>query len=141
MRVDKLTLAALEATLRATRTPTWTYLRAASDELRERAQRLAAELAGIDVSVVPSDGVVGGGGGPGVVLPGWALALPESYARPLRTGEPAVVGRIEGGRCLLDLRCIPTAADADLIRAIVSSSDPTRSETSLETGLRQSSGR
>ena len=56
---------------------------------------------------MPSDGEVGGGSGPGVVLPGWAVSLPERYAAPLRTGAPAVVGRLEGGRCLLDLRCVP----------------------------------
>ena len=141
VRVDKLTLAALEATLRGGMTPTWTYLRADPDELRQRAQRLAAALIGLDVRVVPSDGVVGGGGGPGVVLPGWALSLPGSSARRLRTGDPAVVGRTEGGRCLLDLRCVPIAADADLLRAIMSSSDPNFSEAPRETSLRQSSGR
>ena len=120
LRVDKLTLAALEATLHGPATPTWTYLRTDAETLRERAERLAQALSALDVRVVRSDGVVGGGGAPGVVLPGWALSLPESSARPLRLGDPAVVGRIEAGRCLLDLRCVPPTDDDGLLRAITS---------------------
>ena len=118
LRVDKLTLAALEATLRGPETPTWTALRADPDQLRARA-RCLAEL--VDGELVPSDGTVGGGGAPGVRLPGWAVAVPERYAELLRLSDPPVIGRLERGRCLLDLRCVPPdedAALADAVRAI-----------------------
>ena len=69
--------------------------------------------------VVPSDGAVGGGSGPGVALPGWAVSLPEDYAAALRAGDPAVVARLEGGRCLLDLRCVPASEDDALIGAVL----------------------
>ncbi|MCW2713920.1 MAG: L-selenocysteinyl-tRNA(Sec) synthase, partial [Frankiales bacterium] len=72
LRVDKLTLAALEATLRGPVVPTWTALLADAAGLRARCDRLAAAVGG---DVVPSDGVVGGGGAPGLVLPGWAVAV------------------------------------------------------------------
>ena len=44
-------------------------------------------------------------------LPSAAVSLPESYAAPLRTGTPAVVGRLEDGRCLLDLRTVAPEDD------------------------------
>jgi L-seryl-tRNA(Ser) seleniumtransferase len=118
LRVDKLTLAALEATLRRSVTPTWTALRAEPAELRARAERIAADLSDLGARVVASDGAVGGGGAPGLALPGWAVALPESYAARLRAGDPAVVGRVERGWYLLDLRCVPAADDAALITAV-----------------------
>ena len=74
--------------------------------------------------VPASVGVVGGGGGPGVELPGWAVALPERLAAALRTGADPVVGRIERGRCLLDLRCVPADADDRVIAAVVAASAP-----------------
>jgi L-seryl-tRNA(Ser) seleniumtransferase len=111
LRVDKLTLAALEATVRGPQTPTTAALRARVEPLRERAEAIVAKLPGRDVSVVDSEATVGGGGAPGVVLPSVALSLPASCARPLRLAEPAVVGRVVNGRCLLDLRTV--AADDD----------------------------
>ena len=68
--------------------------------------------------MVVVDGRVGGGGAPGVPLPGWALALPERCAELLRTGDPTVVARIEGGQCLVDLRCVPSDADGDVEYAV-----------------------
>ena len=62
--------------------------------------------------------MVGGGGAPGLRLPGWAVSLPESYAERLRTGVPAVLARIERGRCLVDLRCVPAASDPLVVKAI-----------------------
>jgi L-seryl-tRNA(Ser) seleniumtransferase len=120
LRVDKLTLAALEATLRGPLTPTWAALRADPGELRARAEHLAQTLAEADVEVeiVPSDGVVGGGGAPGLTLPGWAVAVPEDLAEPLRRGRPPVVARLERGRCLLDLRCVPADQDQTLAAAL-----------------------
>jgi L-seryl-tRNA(Ser) seleniumtransferase len=115
LRVDKTTLAALEATLRGPETPTWQAIRVSATSLRARCDRLAAHVGG---EVVPSHGAVGGGGAPGLVLPGWALALPSSYAERLRLGTPCVVGRVEHDRCLLDLRCVPPAED-DRVRDAV----------------------
>jgi L-seryl-tRNA(Ser) seleniumtransferase len=118
LRVDKLTLAALEATLTGPPTPTLLALHADPDGLRVRTEAVAAALGG-PAQVTAVVGTVGGGSGPGVELPGWAVSLPESYAEPLRIGDPAIVGRIERGRCLLDLRCVPADADLDLIRAVL----------------------
>ncbi|MBC7372981.1 MAG: L-seryl-tRNA(Sec) selenium transferase [Frankiales bacterium] len=116
LRVDKLTLAALEATLRGPRTPAWQSLTADPARLRERCERLAARAGG---EVVASDGAVGGGGAPGLALPGWAVALPEAYAPALRAGDPCVVGRLERGACLLDLRCVPEADDDRVASAVL----------------------
>ncbi|MGC5013442.1 L-seryl-tRNA(Sec) selenium transferase [Streptosporangium sp. DT93] len=121
LRVDKLTLAALEATLRGPESPVRQALRADPEMLRERAGALARRLAeaGIDARAVPSEAAVGGGGAPGVRLPSAALSLPERFARPLRTGDPAVVGRVEGRRLLLDLRAVPAGADDDVARVVL----------------------
>ena len=83
MRVDKLTLAAFEATLRGPATPTALALAADPAALRARAGRLAARLAaqGIDAVAVGPRPTVGGGGAPGVVLPSAAVALPERVRR------------------------------------------------------------
>ena len=116
LRVDKLVLAALEATLRGPQAPVWLALTADPDRLRARCAVLAEQVGG---EVVPSDGAVGGGGAPGQVLPGWAVALPEALAPLLRSGDPCVVGRLERGACLLDLRCVPEADDARLAAAVL----------------------
>ncbi|MEU9475863.1 L-seryl-tRNA(Sec) selenium transferase [Streptomyces sp. NPDC048191] len=120
LRVDKLTLAALEATLTGPPTPTARALTADPAGLRARADRLAASLAadGIDARAVESSATVGGGGAPGVVLPSAALCLPEPYAAALRTGAVPVVGRLEAGRCLLDLRAVPEQDDERLAEAV-----------------------
>ncbi|MER6817093.1 L-seryl-tRNA(Sec) selenium transferase [Spirillospora sp. NPDC000708] len=125
LRVDKLTLAALEATVRGPRTPTDEALHADAASLRERARRLAARLrdAGVDAAPVDSDAAVGGGGAPGVVLPSAAVSLPEPYAARLRRGSPAVMGRVEDGRCLLDLRAVPPGQDEAVARAVVSATE------------------
>ncbi len=116
MRVDKTTLAALEATLRGPRTPAAQAIRADSAALRERCLRLAEVVGG---EVVPSAGAVGGGGAPGCELAGWAVALPSSYAERLRAGEPCVVARVERDRCLVDLRCIPVEDDERVREAVL----------------------
>jgi L-seryl-tRNA(Ser) seleniumtransferase len=117
LRVDKLTLAALEATLAGPESPTTLAIHADPDALRSRAEAIAARL-GDDSRVVSADGAVGGGSGPGVSLPGWAISLPERYAAALRAGDPAVVGRMEGGRCLLDLRCVAASDDEAVVGAV-----------------------
>jgi L-seryl-tRNA(Ser) seleniumtransferase len=118
MRVDKLTLAALEATLRGPVPPVRAALDTPVAELRARAEALAARLPGLDVRVVDSEATVGGGGAPGVTLPSAALSLPEAYAAALRAGAPAVLGRLEGGRCLLDLRALAPAEDGTLAECV-----------------------
>ena len=115
VRADKLTLAALEATVRAGVSPVTQALHADAEQLRARAERLATAVGG---SVVAHDGRVGGGGAPGVPLPGWAVRLPESAAEPLRVGDPAVLPRVHDGACLLDLRCIPESDDDRLLAAV-----------------------
>jgi L-seryl-tRNA(Ser) seleniumtransferase len=121
LRVDKLTLAALAATLLGPVPPTWVALRAPAGGLRRRAEALrdALAAAGVPAEAVESVAVVGGGGAPALELPSWSVSLPEAYGRPLRLGEPAVAGRVERGRLLLDLRCIPPERDADLRAAVL----------------------
>ncbi len=116
LRVDKLTLAALEATLLGPPTPVALALTADVAELRRRADRLAAQLS--DAEAVGCVAAVGGGGAPGVQLPSAGLSLPESYAAALRAGDPPVVGRLEAGRCLLDLRTVAPEEDEQLLAAV-----------------------
>src|SRR3954469_11298784 len=119
LRVDKLTLAALEATLRGPQPPVAAALECPVTELRARAERLCAMLSdGLAVEVVPSEAAVGGGGAPGVVLESVALAVDGSLAAPLRTGPVPVVGRVHAGRLLLDLRTVPADRDGDLAEAL-----------------------
>jgi L-seryl-tRNA(Ser) seleniumtransferase len=120
LRVDKLTLAALEATIRGPAPPVSVALHADSHRLEERALRLADELrrVGIDAQPLETEAVVGGGGAPGVTLPSAGVCLPQAYAVALRTGDPAVLGRTQGRRCVLDLRAVHENDDAALARAV-----------------------
>ncbi|TCW21857.1 L-seryl-tRNA(Sec) selenium transferase [Dietzia cinnamea] len=121
LRVDKLTLAALEATLRGPRPPVVAGLEADPVELMSRAERIAGRLheAGVDARAVRSVAAVGGGGAPGVELPSAAVSLPESFADALRAGRPAVLGRVTEGRCLLDLRALPPGDDDELAALVL----------------------
>ncbi|WLS44116.1 L-seryl-tRNA(Sec) selenium transferase [Micromonospora profundi] len=121
LRVDKLTLAALGATVHQRDTPTRMALHADPGALRERVERLRDRLGadGRKAEVVPAVAVVGGGGAPGVELGSWALSLPERYAAPLRTGEQPILGRVVRGRLLLDLRCVPADADEAVRMAVL----------------------
>jgi L-seryl-tRNA(Ser) seleniumtransferase len=128
LRVDKLTLAALEATLTGPAAPVTQALTATLPSLRERAEVLAERLAsaGVDCRALPADAAVGGGGGPGVRLPSAAVSLPGRLASGLRSGAavrrgdvPAVIGRIEGGRLVLDLRAVPPVDDERLATAVL----------------------
>ena len=116
LRVDKLTLAALEATLLGPPPPVARALSADVAELRARAEALAAQLP--EAVVVDCVAAVGGGGAPGVPLPSAAVSLPEPYAVALRTADPPVVGRLEAGRCLLDLRTVAPEDDELLVAAV-----------------------
>ncbi|MCT2183275.1 L-seryl-tRNA(Sec) selenium transferase [Brevibacterium casei] len=120
MRTDKLTLAAIEATISGASNPVHDALHLDPVDLRRRTDRLAEAVGG---TVVPHDGRVGGGGAPGVPLPGWALELPEDFAEPLRLGDPAVVARVHQGVCLVDLRCVPETSDGALADAIRAAAD------------------
>ena len=121
LRVDKLTLAALEATLQGPMTPTTAALAADPGSLHRRAAVIAAALTalGVDATAVASQATVGGGGAPGVTLDSAAVSLPERFTALLRAGRPPVLGRVERGRCLLDLRALPAEQDATVRDAVL----------------------
>jgi L-seryl-tRNA(Ser) seleniumtransferase len=121
LRVDKTTLAALEATLRGPLPPVQQMLAADVEGLRGRARAIAARLAGagIDAVAVDAESRVGGGGAPEHPLPGAAISLPPAFAEPLRLGARPVVGYVEGDRTLLNLRSVLPAADDDLADAVL----------------------
>jgi L-seryl-tRNA(Ser) seleniumtransferase len=133
LRVDKLTLAALEATLSGPLPPVARALAADLAALSGRAQRIVAALAAhaVPASVAVTEAAVGGGGAPGVTLPSAAVALPEELAQALRHGAavrrgeyPAVAGRIADGKLLLDLRSVDPGDDDRLVAAILSAAGP-----------------
>jgi L-seryl-tRNA(Ser) seleniumtransferase len=130
LRIDKLSLAALEATLMLYRDPALALaeipvLRMLSldeDRLGERAQRLRAAL-GAETEIAGGTARVGGGALPLAELQGPVLALtgsqnPEVLAAALRDGDPPVVGRIHEGRLLLDPRTVDEADLDALARAV-----------------------
>ena len=128
LRLDKLAIAALEATLAGPPAPVAEALSVTGTALRERAERIVAQLAAasLDARQVATEAAVGGGGAPGVPLPSVAVSLPASLALPLRAGQgvrrgsvPAVVGRIDDGRLLLDLRAVAPGEDAALAAAVL----------------------
>jgi L-seryl-tRNA(Ser) seleniumtransferase len=128
VRLDKVTLAALDATLRlyrdparaAERVPVLRMLSQTAAMLDERAGQLRALLAGIPgarAHIQPSKAETGGGTLPGETIPSRAVALalaatsPDALARALRLGRPAIVGRIADGTFLLDVFAV---SDAEL---------------------------
>jgi L-seryl-tRNA(Ser) seleniumtransferase len=128
MRPDKATMAGVALTLglyRAGRAaidiPIWRMFATPVDELRARALAIAEALGG-HIDVVEVRSTVGGGSLPGETLPSVALTLRGGSAAArlaaLRRGSPPVIGRIEDGRVLLDLRTVPPDADEPLTRAI-----------------------
>ena len=126
LRVDKLTVAALEATLAGPPPPVADSLTVGQAELGRRARQIADRLSGVDAKVQLSDAAVGGGGAPGQRLPSAAVSLPAELAAKLRFGPavrngsvPAVVGRIDDGLLLLDLRAVAAADDELLIAAVM----------------------
>ena len=117
MRVDKMTLAALEATLqsydqeKAEEIPVIGMLSAKEDALHQKAELLASLLAeaGISADIVPTEGRVGGGSVPNQSLPSYAIALGgnvEALEETLRLGLQPIIGRIHEGRYLLDVRTL-----------------------------------
>ncbi len=136
LRPDKLTLAAMEATLRLYRDearalreiPTLAALTATTDVIRARAERLRTALSSLplDISLEEGKSQVGGGSLPGEELPTILVALRSpslatvELARRLRVGEPSVWGRIRRDHLLLDLRTVTNAEVDDLSVAISS---------------------
>jgi L-seryl-tRNA(Ser) seleniumtransferase len=108
LRADKLTLAALEGTLllyleAPERIPVLYMLLESADDVRARAERLAALVNG---SVEETVGRVGGGALPLAELPSFACAVEEELAAPLRSADPPVVGIVRDGCLLLDCRTL-----------------------------------
>ncbi len=134
LRVDKMTLAALEATLalylegRSRELPLWEMALATGEELQHRATDLATRLSTLDpdvkVEAVPSAAVAGGGAMPGTELGSWAVSLaPEELgadrlARALRFGSIPVISRVEDDRVLIDLRCVPEDLDTTIAEMV-----------------------
>src|SRR5256886_8330735 len=129
VRIDKLTLAALEATLRqrltghAEEIPVERMLRASVDDVRRRAAMWSVKLAerGVETELVEGSSAVGGGSLPEHALPTVLLAIsgPASkLATALRVGEPPVIARIETDRCCLDARTVMPGEDETLLDAV-----------------------
>ena len=138
-RVDKMSLAALEATLRLVlrdpadkpSIPLWRLLANSLESLHERAGQIAEHLSGIGfvVAVEPSEAMLGGGTTPARPIPSRAVRLMHPYpaalgdideaalARALRMGEPAVVARVRAGAVWLDLRAVFPEEDDALVAA------------------------
>jgi L-seryl-tRNA(Ser) seleniumtransferase len=133
-RVDKVTLAGLEATLRhyldpeeaLREIPTLRMLASPLEELEARARSLAGSVAGhgVDAVAAPGVGVVGGGTYPGVELPGWTVRVrvagmsPRELAHSLRTGTPSVVARVAENDVVLDVRTMDPGEDAEMQGAL-----------------------
>ncbi len=123
LRADKLTLGALEGTLRlyldperaAREIPVLRMLAEPPEAVRARAERLAAATGGAVEETVAR---VGGGALPLAELASFACSVEEELAEPLRAGEPPVVAVVRDGRCLLDCRTL-TDAEADEVAAAV----------------------
>ena len=123
LRIDKLSLAALEGTLllylepeRArAEVPVLRMLEEPGSLVQERAERLAAATGGTVEETVAR---VGGGALPLVELPSFACAVAEELAGPLRDGDPPVVGIVRDGRLLLDCRTLDDA-EVDEVAAAV----------------------
>jgi L-seryl-tRNA(Ser) seleniumtransferase len=131
VRPDKLTLAALAATLAAWKTGAWRQFpvyRAAGaplEELEQRGARIRESApAELTVRILPSLAAFGGGTSPEKLFPSRALMLThaarsaENLAAGLRAATPPIVARVEGNRVLLDLRSIQPEEDALVAAAI-----------------------
>jgi L-seryl-tRNA(Ser) seleniumtransferase len=132
LRVDKLTLAALEATLSLYRDPeravseipVLAMVTAQRDTIAARAQVVAAQLrmAGVDCEVVDSEAAVGGGAFPTARLDSAAVAIAgkaTELEQKLRRSTPAVVGRIVDNRLLLDMRSLTADQDQAFATAAI----------------------
>jgi len=136
LRVGKLTLAALAATLRLYRNPQQArqaipllhLLSTSVENLRNRSERLAPQLAATatvaEAQALEAVTYLGGGSIPNQQLPTWCVALKpaelsvDELAAGLRLGTPAVVGRVQNDRLLLDLRSVLPRQDMELVEAV-----------------------
>ena len=133
MRADKLTLAALAATLSlyhdldgAVRSiPVLVMLTLSGSDLAERAGRLASLCPPeVSATVLPGESAVGGGAFPGAILPTTLVALdagplgPDGLALRLRLGQPSVVTRVAGDKVLLDPRTLPEDSYPAVAKAV-----------------------
>lgn len=137
LRVDKMTLAALELTLRLYREgqqesiPLWAMLNASPEELKRRASALLRRLRrrvgapdGVRMTVRAARAPVGGGSLPGVEMPTAAIRIEgpavtaQRLEAALRRQSPPVVGRVEEGAVLLDVRTVLPRDEAPLIEAV-----------------------
>ena len=134
MRIDKLSMAALAATLihyirgeALTAIPIWRMIAAPSDAVKARADAWMRKLGcPPSVSVAPAQSTIGGGSLPGETLPSWAIAIDcsalnggaEEFAKRLRQAETPVIGRIESERVLLDPRTVLPTEDEALLRTL-----------------------
>lgn len=133
VRIDKLTLAALEATLRhyqrheaSEQLPIWRMIATPPASLRQRAEHWAkgVEQWGIKAAIIEGQSTIGGGSLPGETLPTYLLAISdqdaplEQLAARLRTGTPAVVARISRERLLFDPRTVLPEQDEALLQAL-----------------------
>jgi L-seryl-tRNA(Ser) seleniumtransferase len=129
LRVDKTTLAGLQATLRhyllgeaTDRVPVWQMISQREESLKERANTWIRELEALGVSakLMPGQSTVGGGSLPGQTLPTWLVALlvesPNALAARLRAGEPPVIARIVDDHLALDPRTVLPEQEATLWR-------------------------
>jgi L-seryl-tRNA(Ser) seleniumtransferase len=134
LRVDKLTYAALEATLleyaagRAAATiPSQRMMTAPADQLQRRADALAGRINSVQgwtAEVVAGSSAIGGGSAPGFTLPTWLVAIvkrgiaADALEQGLRKLSPPVIARIEHGRVVLDLRTVAAEQDEMLAAAV-----------------------
>jgi len=132
LRVDKLTYAALEATLLAyvkrdhDAIPTLKMMRLTKEEIGERAESLAAQVRSSKFQIEVTDGesVIGGGAAPSSVLPTRLLALSrdglsaDELAARLRASDLPIIARVEQGRVLLDLRTVFADQDPMIAAAL-----------------------
>lgn len=143
VRIDKMTLAALEATLRHyergeadTHIPIWRMIACSEERLARRASRWAEQLRIHHISAHLQRGfsTIGGGSLPGETLPTTLLSLEaahislslEELARRLRTRATPIVARIYHNALLLDPRTVLEEQDAGLVSALVEEADPSR---------------
>jgi L-seryl-tRNA(Ser) seleniumtransferase len=132
LRVDKLTIAALEATLALYRNPeravesipALAMLTCPEPAIRERARVMAAALqaAGIEADVVDSVAGVGGGAFPTARIPSAAVRLngdAVANERRLRAATPAIVARVTNDHVLLDLRSVPSRDDTGFLHTLI----------------------
>ena len=133
LRVDKMTLAALDATLQSYRRgraaaeiPVWRMIAQSEDEIQRRARRFRRRLAeaNIEADLMPGESTVGGGSLPGETLPtvlvAFAIPQPDSAATALRKAEPPVICRIQNDRLLVDLRTVLPEQEQALLTVLCS---------------------